>query len=135
MKSPFDDTLPEEGEPQYEELTTLLQQAYSKPVSVTPDRQAQILARVRERLVQIDQEAFLNGHLLVPVSALSMKSSNEDQEAALNGNLVVPQLGVLDSSPHQAESPAGKPHRDKRRLRLMALLTAAMIVAVLLGTP
>jgi outer membrane protein assembly factor BamB len=111
MKIPFDDTLPEEGEPQYEELTTLLQQAYSKPVSVTPDRQARILARVRERLMQTDQGD------------------------PLNGNLVVPQPGVLNSSPHQAESPAGKPRRDKRRLRLMALLAAAMIVAVLLGTP
>src|SRR6266436_739988 len=56
MKSPFDDTLPEEGEPQYEELTTMLQQAYSKSVSVTPDRQAQILARVRERLEITDAD-------------------------------------------------------------------------------
>ncbi len=56
MKSPFDDTLPEEGEPQYKELTTLLQQAYSKSVSVTPDRQAQILARVRERLEITDAD-------------------------------------------------------------------------------
>jgi hypothetical protein len=50
MKNFFDHTLPEEREAQFEELTTMLQQAYSKPVSVTPDRQAQILARVRERL-------------------------------------------------------------------------------------
>jgi len=56
MKSPFDDTLPEEGEPQYKELTTMLQQAYSKSVSVTPDRQAQILARVRERLEITDAD-------------------------------------------------------------------------------
>ena len=111
MMNPFDNTLPEEDEPEYKELTTLLQQAYSKPVSVTPDRQAQILARVRERLGQTDQGD------------------------SLNGNLLVPQPGVLDSIPHQAESPAGKPRRDKRRLRLMALLAAAMIVAVLLGTP
>ena len=135
MMNPFDDTLPEESEPQYKELTTLLQQAYSKPVSVTPDRQVQILARVCERLVQTAQGGSLNGNLLVPVSAFMEKSANEEQEESLNGNLVVPQPGVLNSIPHQAESPAGKPRRDKRRLRLMALLAAAMIVAVLLGTP
>lgn len=56
MMNLFDDTLPEESEPQYKELTTLLQQAYSKPASVTPDRQAQILARVRERLEITDAD-------------------------------------------------------------------------------
>jgi len=132
---PFDDLLPEEQEPQHEELILLLQRAYRRPVLVPPTEQAQILARVRERLVQTDQGASLNGNLVVPVSAFSMKSANEDQEDSLNGNLVVPQPGPLDSSPHQAVSPAGRPRREKRRLRLMALLAAAMIVAVLLGTP
>src|SRR5260221_8886231 len=73
--------------------------------------QAQIITRVRERLVQTDQWS------------------------TLDGNISLPQIGVLDSSPHQAVSPAGKPRRDKRRFRLMALLAAAMIIAVLLGTP
>src|SRR5262250_3012453 len=106
---PFDDLLPEEQEPQHEELITLLQRAYRRPVLVPPAEQAQIIARVRERLVQTDQGTSLNGDLLVP------------------------QIGVLDSSPHQAVSPAGRPHRDKRRLRLMALLAAAMVVTVLLS--
>src|SRR5258708_16217886 len=100
---PFDDLLPEEQEPQHEELILLLQRAYRRPVLVPPAEQAQILARVRERLVQTDQGASLNGNLLVPVSAFSMKSANEDQEDSLNGNLVVPQPGALDSSPHRSE--------------------------------
>ena len=108
---PFDDILPEEQEPQHEELITLLQRVYSRPVMVPPAEQAQIIARVRERLVQADQWS------------------------SLNGDISLPQIGVLDSSPHQAVSPAGKPRRDRRRFRLLALLAAAVIIAVLLGTP
>ena len=108
---PFDDMLPEEQEPQHEELITFLQRAYSRPVMVPPAEQAQIITRVRERLVQTDQWS------------------------SLNGDISLPQIGVLDSSPHQAVSPAGKPRRNRRRFRLMALLAAAMIIAVLLGTP
>ena len=43
----FDDTLPEEHEPQYQELTTMLQQVARKPVFVAPDRQTRMLAEVR----------------------------------------------------------------------------------------
>jgi len=43
----FDDTLPEEHEPQYQELTTMLRQVSHKPVFVSPDRQARMLAEVR----------------------------------------------------------------------------------------
>src|SRR5258706_14244483 len=106
-----DDLVPEEGEQAYNQLLTLLRSSSQKRVPIEAAEQAQIITRVRERLVQ------------------------KGLVDSLNGNLPVPQPGVLDSSPHQAESPAEKPHRDKQRLRLMALLAAAMIVAVLLGTP
>lgn len=56
MKNPFDDRLPEERETQYKELTAMLLQSYSKPVSITADRQAQILERVRERLGSPDAD-------------------------------------------------------------------------------
>src|SRR5260370_13055080 len=57
---PFDDLLPEEREPQYEELTTLLQQSYRKPPSEALHRQEQILARVRDRLGITDAENAFN---------------------------------------------------------------------------
>src|SRR5260370_18314064 len=57
---PFDDMLPEEREPQYEELTTLLQQSYRKPPSEALHRQEQILARVRDRLGITDGENAFN---------------------------------------------------------------------------
>jgi len=105
-----DDLVPEERDQAYNQLLALLRSSSQKRVPIEATEQAQIIARVWERLVQTDLGA------------------------SLNGNLPVPQPGVLDSSPHQAESPAGKPRHDRRRLRSMALLAAAVIVAVLLGT-
>ncbi len=107
----FDDLLPEEREPQHEELITLLQRAYRRPAPVPPTEKEEIITQVRERLVRTDHGD------------------------SLNGDIPIPQIGVLDSSPHQAVSPPGKSHGDRRRFRLMALLAAAMIIVVLLGTP
>jgi len=108
---PFDDMLPEEKEPQHEELITLLQRAYRRPVFVPPAEQEQIINRVRERLIETDLRDSLN----------------EDRP--------VSQIGVLDSFPHKPVSPAGMPRRDLPRFRLITLLAAALVIAVLLGTP
>src|SRR5712692_8088062 len=103
---PFDDILPEEKEPQHEELITLLQRAYRKPVIVTPDEQAQIITRVRERLM----EGIL--------------------EDSLDEDMPVTQVGVLDSSPRMPVSHAGVVRRDGRRYRLITLLAAILVIAV-----
>ncbi|HLX56744.1 MAG TPA: hypothetical protein VKR83_06950, partial [Ktedonobacteraceae bacterium] len=105
----FDDLLPEEIEPQHKELITLLQRAYSRPVTVPSTEQAQIIAQVQARLVQ---------------------TANGD---SFNRDVPLPQIGVLDSFPHQAVSPTGKPRRDKRRFPLMALIAAAMLISMLLS--
>src|SRR5260370_19609814 len=57
---PFDDMVPEEREPKYKELTTLLQQSYRKPPSEALHRQEQILARVQDRLGIRDAENAFN---------------------------------------------------------------------------
>src|SRR6266849_2157793 len=108
---PFDDMLPEEKEPQHEELITLLQRAYRRPVFVPPAEEEQIINRVRERLMETG-----TGYSL-----------NEDEP--------VPQIGVLHSFPHKPVSPAGMPRRDLPLFRLITLLAAALVIAVLLGTP
>src|SRR5258708_37515776 len=105
-----DDMLPEEKEPQHEELITLLQRAYSRPVFVPPAEQEQIINRVRERLIETDLRDSLN----------------EDRP--------VSQIGVLDSFPHKPVSPAGMPRRDLPRFRLIALLAASLVIAVFLGS-
>src|SRR3989442_8859662 len=107
----FDDLLPEERVPQHEELITLLQRAYRKPVPLLPMKEAQVIERVREQLMQSGFE----------------DSTTED--------IPVPQRGVLDSTPHKSVSPVGILRRDKRRLRLIALLAATLIIAALLVTP
>ncbi len=107
---PFEDLLPEEKEPQHKELITFLQRAYRKPVIVPPAEQAQIITQVRERLMKTDPGDSLN----------------EDRP--------VPQVGVLVSSPRMPVIHAGILRRDGRRFRLVALLAAALVIAVLLST-
>jgi Viral BACON domain/Carboxypeptidase regulatory-like domain len=106
---PFDDLLPEEQEPQHEELILLLQRAYRRPLLVPPAEQAQILARVRERLVQTDQGASLNGHILVPG------------------------IGGHSSFPSRPEARVGKQHRRGWLVRQLNALVAVLVVTMLLG--
>ncbi|HEU0003570.1 MAG TPA: PQQ-binding-like beta-propeller repeat protein [Ktedonobacteraceae bacterium] len=108
---PFDDMLPEEKEPQHQELTTFLQRAYRRPVLVPPTEQGQIIARVRERLV------------------------GADPADSYHGDLLHPQIGVFEPPQHQTVSPTAQPGPNKRPYSLIALLAAAMIIAVLVGTP
>ncbi len=107
---PFEDMLPEEKESHNEELITLLQHAYRRPVIVSPAEQAQIITQVRERLME------------------------KDLGDALNEDMPVPQIGVLDSSPRKPVSHAEILRRDGRRFRLTTLLAAALVIAMLLGT-
>jgi hypothetical protein len=107
----FDDLLPEEIEPQHEELISLLKRAYRKSVPLLPMKEAQIIERVREQLMQ---------------------SGFED---VTTEDIPVPQRGVLDSTPHKSVSPVGILRRDTRRLRLIALLAATLVIAALLVTP
>jgi hypothetical protein len=107
----FNDLLPEEREPQHEELISLLKRAYRKPALLSPTNQEQVIERVRERLLQMGLE----------------DSHNED--------LPESQTGVLNSTPHKAVSPARIPQRDRRRFRLIALLAAALVITALLVAP
>ncbi len=106
---PFDDKLPEEREPQHEELITLLKRAYRKPVPLSPTRQTQVLERVRERL---------------------MKTDLAD---SLPEDMPIPEIGELSSSPSKTETRAGKQHPGGRLGRLFNVLAAVLVVAALLG--
>jgi hypothetical protein len=127
MKNPLNDRLPEEREPQYEELTTMLQQAYSKPASVTPDRQAQILARVRERLG-------------IPDTALSRRWSRSRSLAHVRERLGIPDTdkGVvsqdsIDIAPFSA-LPLREVPRQHRLPRWVTLLVAVVVIGALVVT-
>jgi hypothetical protein len=107
----FDDQLPEERVPEYEELITSLKHAYHGPISLSPAKETQVLERVRERLLQMGLE----------------DSPQEDIPES--------QTGVLNSTPHKAVSPSTMSQRNRRRFRLVALLAATLVIAALLVTP
>src|SRR5260370_34359968 len=106
---PFDDLLPEEQEPQHEELILLLQRAYRRPLLVSPAEQAQILARVRERLVVTGQGASLNCHILLPG------------------------IGGHSSFPSRPEARVGKQPRSGWLVRQLNALAAVLVVTMLLS--
>ena len=101
---PFDDMLPEESDPQYKELTTLLQQSYRKPPSEALHRQEQILARVRDRLGITDAENAFN------------------------------QEDVGDLFPAYLEPLPSVSHRTGWFSRLLIQIAAVLIIVLLLGS-
>ena len=107
MKLP-DDMLPEEQDPQYEELITLLQQANLNPLLVDPTERAQVLSRARARLFQTDPE--------VP--------KPED--------MPVLEVSELASFPSKPKALADKQHRDRRLIRLVSELAAMLVVLALI---
>ena len=105
--TPLDDWLPEERE---EPLIPLLQRTYSASAAVPPDRQAQMIARVQERLLKTTFETPFN--------------------QAMPGQL----RETIDASPRTALSPAASPRRRGRLARLSTLLAAVLVIGVLIGT-
>ncbi len=81
---PLDDMLPEENEPQYKELITLLQHSYSDSAPISLERQQQIISQVRARLKQ---------------ASLENSSTN---------NKRLPVLGTMNSSSHKSKRLLGK---------------------------
>ncbi len=108
MKPP-DDLLPEERDPQYEELITLLQQANHSPMLGDPTQRAQLLSRVRARLMR----TALKG------------SFNEAMPVAADGG-----LGSPLSKP---EAPTGTQRPGEQFVRLLNALAAVLIVGALVG--
>ena len=106
---PLDDLLPEERDPQYEELITLLQQANHSPLLVDPTQQAQTLSRVRARLMQTGLKA----------------SFTEAMPVAAGGGLASP--------PSKPEAPTGRQRPGKQFVRLLNALAAVLIVGALVG--
>ena len=107
---PLDDMLPVEREERYQELIRLLQQADQAAVVIPPSRQAQIIARVQERLLKTDAEIPLNQAMPGPLA------------------------GVMNSSPGTAVSPAASPRRRGWLIRLSTLLAAALVIGAIVGT-
>jgi hypothetical protein len=108
MKLP-DDLLPEEQDPQYEELITLLQQANLNPLLVDPTERAQILSRARARLFQTDPEVSRPEEMPLPAD------------------------GGPGSPPSKPEAQTGTQRPGRQFVRLLNALAAVLIVGALVG--
>src|SRR5258708_1105952 len=108
MKLP-DDLLPEEQDPRYEELITLLQQANLNPLLVDPTERAQILSRAKARLFQTDLEASFSKDIPLPAD------------------------GGPGSPPSKPEAQTGTQRPGRQFVRLLNALAAVLIVGALVG--
>ncbi len=106
---PIDERQPEEQDPQYDELITLLQHASLDPMLVDPHERAHILSQARARLFPTDPEIFQPEHMAAPA------------------------LRALGSFPSKPKTLADKPLRGKRLLRMLNRLAAVLVIAALLG--
>jgi hypothetical protein len=107
---PLDDMLPEEQDPQYEELIALLQRANLSPLVVDPAQRAHILSRARSRVMQVDPEVSITEHLPVP------------------------EIRELASLPSRPKARVDKQHRGGRLVHLLNELAAVLAVAALIGS-
>jgi hypothetical protein len=109
MKLP-DDILPEEQDPQNEELMTLLRRANLNSMIVDPIERTQIILQARDRLFPTDPEV----------------SRYED--------ITVPDLSDLGSFPNKPKAGTDKPHRGRRLIRLVSALAAVLVVVAFIGS-
>lgn len=103
---PFDDALPEEREPQQQELLPLLQQLYPHPAPLTSDEQAQAIARVRAHLLQAET---------------TMRETSDDGTG--------PALVDLSA---QTPSLTGKLHRRRQIVSILNTLAAVLVVGAII---
>ena len=102
--------LPEEQDPQFEELITLLRQADLNPPLIDPSEHEQIISQARARLFPTEPEF----------------SMFEDMPTS--------KMKVLGSFPMNPKGGLDKPRRGRRLPHLLNILAAALVVAALLGT-
>jgi hypothetical protein len=105
-----DDVLPEERDAQHKELIALLRQTPHTSVAATEKERAETLARVRERLLRIEEGGKLN----------------EDGPGEQVGVLAAPLPEQLLFIP--------SPRRERRVLHFINSLAAVLVVGALIGT-
>jgi hypothetical protein len=131
---PFDDRLPEEQDPQYEELITLLQHANLSPMQVDPTQRAQIFRRVRGRLMKTDSEPSLIEDISVDEMQGARIRLRKGKLLTLTEDRPVDEMQGHDSSPGKPKTRVDKQHRSGRLLHLFNNLAAVLVVAALIGS-
>lgn len=105
---PFDDSIPEEIDTPHAALVSMLRQASPRPVQLTPEQQARIIERAKQRLLSNDQ---------------AVAGDRDETEQP---------VGVVGSNP------VPKPHpfaarRGRRITRFASMLAAVLVIAALIS--
>src|SRR6516164_625484 len=108
--NPFEDRIPEEQDPEYEELITLLQKVNLNPLLINPTRQARILSRTRTRLMQIASDV------------------------TMDDEITAEETHVLYTVPNEYKTQVYKPQRKRRLVYLLNNLVAILVVVSLIAT-
>ncbi len=106
---PFDDSIPEEIETQHAIPASMLRHAYPLPVQLTPDEQAQVIERARQRLLLTDEGI----------------SAGEDQAAQ--------PVGAVDSVSLRSAAYPVAVRRGRNIVRIASMLAAVLVVAAIIS--
>ena len=105
---PFDDSIPEEIDTQHVALVSMLRQAYPPPIQLTPEQQAQVIERAKQRLLTGDQ-------------AVAGDRDKREQQAGVVGLNPIPK-------PHPFA-----PRRGRRTAQFASMLAAVLVIAALIS--
>lgn len=96
---PFDDSIPEEIEPQLTTLISILRRASAGPVQMTPDEQTQLIERASQRLLVTEQTASTSEEQAVQpaesTASMSQKKATVRPVVLRRGDRVVRFANVL----------------------------------------
>ncbi len=106
---PFDDMLPEETSKEYEPLLALLSHAPRQSSTLTPEEQAQVIARVQSRLELVTKGVSQDEDIVAQYSSPAQESAQRTGKRVLS------------------------PHRG-RILRFINTLAAVLVIGAIIGT-
>ncbi len=122
--NPFDDALPEEQEAKHRDLIELVQRARRSPLPDTSAEQSQVIARVQQRLAELEYTANQTESAELQWEDTSMQFDENELE----------QAGTIRSLPIGFTRVPGATSRRKRRsMHILNTLAAILLVGLLIG--
>jgi hypothetical protein len=122
----MNDLLPEEQDPQFEELIDLLRHVNLNPLFVDSRERTQILSQARARLFPIERTRIL--------SRASARLFSTEPEVSQFEDMPTPKMRIPGSFPSEPNANRDRPHRGRRFLRLANVLVAVFVVVALIGS-
>jgi hypothetical protein len=117
----MNDMFPEEQDPQFEDLITLLRQIDLNPPLIDSTEREKIIAHARERLFSTEREMNI-GHA-------RERRFHRDAAASHPEDMPTPEMPERGSFPSKLNAGTDKPHRRSRRMYLSAIAALLVVVA------